>query len=440
MAKEKQSPFLFILRRILTLLVIAFKACLLLPIPLFMVWFSYTVDISGLFQGELAPREVANMMLAGKTVSNYDQMDERQVLELYVQNMTEEQVPETLALGSSRVMQLNQALVGGRFFNGGMSGASFMDIANVWYLFERADKIPQNLILCVDPWLFNGASAADLNKNADTELFSEFMEKGLGLVSDYEEPDTLALWKALVDPAYFQGNVRYYLKQRETGNVTTEDGNDIPFKELSGDVSQLDQAIKFSDGSIQYPLSFRSWNHDQVMAEALLQAGTIDALHGFDTMDPYWTDLFDQFIQHVQSKGVHVTFLLTPYHPFICRHVHNNPEGLEGFFQVEPWLREYASAHNIPVYGSYHAGRAGIPESLFFDGLHCRGEALRLIFPGVENARLGLPSLYSQRYAEQYPDYSGLLIGTDSDVPQPDAEWFNQTVTENEQALTAQAA
>ena len=33
----------------------------------------------------------------------------------------------------------------------------------------------------------------------------------------------MALWKALVDPAYFQGNVTYYLKQRQTGAVLTEE-------------------------------------------------------------------------------------------------------------------------------------------------------------------------------------------------------------------------
>ena len=429
MEKQRSLPFR-ILHRILVLFAIAFKACLFLPIPLFMIWFSYNVDVSGLFQGELAPREVANMLLEGKTVSNYDQMDERQVLELYVQNMTPEQVPDTLALGSSRVMQLNQEIVGGHFFNGGMSGAAFMDIANNWYLFERADKMPKNLILCVDPWLFNGASASDLNKKADTNLFSEFLEKGLGLVSDYEEPDTLALWKALIDPSYFQGNVRYYLEQRRSGNLVTEDGDSIPFKEVTGDISNLDSAIKFPDGSMQYPVSFRNWTHDEVMAEVLIQAGTMEAMHGFDEMDPYWTNLFDQFIQHIQSKGVNVVFLLTPYHPFICLNIQRNPQGFDGFFQVEPWLRDYAAEHNIPVYSSYHPSRVGIPESLFYDGLHSRGEALSLIFPGIEDAVQGIPSSYVEQYLEKYGDEENsrnALVGIDPNCVVPDAEWFQQT-------------
>lgn len=429
--KPNETVLHFLLRRTIIMLIILFKFCLFLPIPIFMVLFSYRVDISGLFQGDLAPREVAFMLLDGNTVSNYDQMDERQVLELYVQNLPEDQVPETLALGSSRVLQMTSEIAGGSFFNGGMSGAGLMDIANSWYLFERADKLPKNLILCVDPWLFNGDSAADLNKKADSQLFAEFMEKALGRPTDYQEPDKLALWKALVDPAYFQGNVRYYLQQHAAGQATNENGDSIPFQPLTGDISQLDQAVKRADGSVQYPYSFRSWDHDQVMAEVLNQAGTMVAMHGFTHMDSYWTTLFADFVAHVQQKGVHVIFLLTPYHPFICLNVQRNPQGLEGFFQVEPWLRDYAEKHNIPLYGSYHAGRIGIPEAMFFDGVHCKGDALKLIFPGIKDAQQGLPTVYQELYLEKYGDVfnsRNALIGIDPDCPVPDADpkWFAQ--------------
>lgn len=416
----------FLAIRLLTFAEIGLKFCLFLPILLFMVWFNYTVDVSGLFQGELAPRQVANLLLEGSTVSGYDQMDERQVLEVYVQNLTE--APDTLALGSSRVLQLSEDLVGGgSFFNAGISGAGPMDVMNIWYLFEREDKLPETLILEVDPWLFN--ADPDINRNSDSELFAEFLEKGLGINADYEEPDTVALWKALVDPAYFQGNVTYYLKQRQTGAVLTEDGDDIPFKAVTGSIDALDYGVKRADGSIQYPLNFRSWNYDQVMAEVLAQAGTLNALHGFDQMDPYWTDLFTRFIEHVQAKGVNVVFLMTPYHPFIVLHVYNNPEGFTGFFEVEPWVREYAAMNGIPVYGSYHAGRVGIQESMFFDGLHCKPEALQLMFPGVQAALAGEQTAYETLYLEEYGDVensAGALIGYDAACVVVDQDWLAQ--------------
>lgn len=426
--KKETSPAVYWLRRTLLGISVLLKACLLiLPILGFMVWFNYTVDSSGLFQGEVEPRNVASMLLNGQTVSNYDKMDERQVLALYVQNLPEDRIPDTLALGSSRVMQLNQDIVGSSsFFNGGLSGASFMDIANTWYLFERAGKLPKNLILTVDPWLFNGDAASDLNRKSDSALFAEFLEKALSIPSDYKEPDPMEIWKALIDPAYFQGNVQYYLKQKKS-SAQNSNASDSPFFPVTGDISNLDYAVKFPDGSIQYPVGFRTMNTEQVLNEALGQAGTLSEMHGFSQMDPYWTNLFDQFIQHVQQQGVNVVFLLTPYHPFIALHAHNNPEGLEGFFQVEPWLREYASTHNIPLYGSYHAGRVGIPESLFFDGIHAKGDALRLMFPGIEQAILGQRTAYEEQYLSKYGDQENTknaLMGTDAGCVVIDPEWF----------------
>lgn len=65
------------------------KLALCLPILAFMVWFSYTVDRSGLFQGELAPRRIVDLMLQGYDVTNFDSMDEREVVQLYAQDVAE---------------------------------------------------------------------------------------------------------------------------------------------------------------------------------------------------------------------------------------------------------------------------------------------------------------------------------------------------------------
>lgn len=426
--KPRMHP---VLRRLLTFGIIGIKFLLFAPVILFMIWFSYKVDISGLFQGELAPREVATMLLSGETVSNYDQMDEREVLKLYVQNLSEEEIPNTIAIGSSRVMQLTKELVGtDSYYNAGVSGAGAMDIMNAFYLFDAAEKLPQNLILEVDPWIFNGISADDLNSKADHDLFDSFLKNCLNINTSSETPNKLENWKALLDPAYFQGNVKYYLKQKKSQTPTDEDGSAIPFHAVASDFETPDYAIKRPDGSICYPSDFRNWSHDQVLAETLVQAGTIASMHGFDEMDPYWTNLFEQFISYVQGKGVNVVFLLTPYHPFIIKHVYNNPQGLNGFFQVEPWLREYAEKNNIPIYGSYHASRVGIPESLFFDGIHCKGEALRLMFPGISAALQQEQTAYQIDYYNTYnpqkPDLVGnALIGFTADCLVVDEDWFD---------------
>lgn len=426
---------LFLIKRLLLLLEAGLKLCLFLPIVVFMLWFSYKVDISGLFQGELAPREVTTMLLDETNVSNYEQMDERAILALYAQNVEESAMPKTLAVGSSRVLQMDEGMVGTSFFNVGMSGASAMDIMSSYYLFVRAGKTPENLIICIDPWLFNPIAAAELNQKSDVELYDEFLKEGLGLDVDYEKPDTVELWKALVDPAYFQGNVTYYLRQRSTGIAETEEGERIPFHPIASPIGNYDFAVKRGDGSIYYPQNFRSWSEEEVLNEALAQAGTLTAMHGFDGMDPGLTSRFDQFVQYARRQGSNVIFLLTPYHPFICLHVYNNPQEFAGFFEVEPWLRSYAQKNGIPLYGSYHPSRVGIPEALFFDGVHCKPEALKMMFPGVKAAVKNKQTVYQSLYLRDWGDElnaKDALVGFEGNSVVVSDEWlrFAQKATD----------
>ena len=75
MKRKKDSFGLRLARRLFLGTKILFKLALLLPIPIFMVAFSYKVDRSGLFQGDLAPRQVVDLLLEGKDVTNFEQMD-----------------------------------------------------------------------------------------------------------------------------------------------------------------------------------------------------------------------------------------------------------------------------------------------------------------------------------------------------------------------------
>ena len=60
----------------------------------------------------------------------------------------------------------------------------------------------------------------------------------------------MELWKALADPAYFQGNVDYYIKNRGQTTVTDDDGNTIEFNPVQGDPYDQTTTIKRSDGSV----------------------------------------------------------------------------------------------------------------------------------------------------------------------------------------------
>ena len=112
-----------------------FKFALFIPILVFMVWFSYTVDRSGLFQGELAPRR------------NFEQMNEieREVVQLFAQDVPD--TPEVIGIGSSRVLQFTRELVGtDSFFNMGVTGADVRDNMTSYYKMVCYGKAPKVLM------------------------------------------------------------------------------------------------------------------------------------------------------------------------------------------------------------------------------------------------------------------------------------------------------
>ncbi len=136
--------------------------------------------------------------------------------------------------------------------------------------------MPKVLIWSVDPWVLYGDEAA-FDKRADVELYNEFLTMVLGVESDYEEEDRVALWKALVAPAYFQGNVDYYLKNRGQSVVTDDEGIPIVFIPVDGNPYEQPTTIKRSDGSVLYDLAFRDAISDQerALAAAPVIAGRV---------------------------------------------------------------------------------------------------------------------------------------------------------------------
>lgn len=362
----------------------AFKCLLLVPILVFMVVVSYNVDRSGLFQGALAPRRIVDLMLEGYDVTNFEQMDERQVVQLYAQDVPE--APEAIGIGSSRVLQFNRENTGvDSFFNMGVTGADVRDNMTSYYKMVSYGKTPKVLIWSLDPWVFYGSEAA-FDSRADADLYNEFLTKVLNVPTDYEEPDKIELWRALADPAYFQGNVDYYVKNHGQAIVTDDDGNPIEFNPVEGDPYDQPTTIKRSDGSVLYDVAFRNQSADQIRTLAAEACMSFNSVHmeGFDEMSETQIQAFDSFIKYAQSQGTTVILVLSPWHPYLYGYLLTEPDNHKGFFQVENWVRQYAADNNIPLYGSYDPECIeGLQETDFFDGLHCSGTGIELFFPGV---------------------------------------------------------
>lgn len=356
------------------------KVALLLPIPVFLLWYSFSIDRNGWFQGDQYEREVALAMLDGNAISNFEKMDERQITKLYAQNLSEPL--DVISLGSSRVLQLTEDIVGtDSFFNAGMVGAEQPDVMSSYYLFDRAEKIPKTVIFCVDPWIFSTAPEATTYRRVDWTMYNEFLHYGLGQqdVDVTSSEENMALWLSLTSPAFFQENLHYYIENKETGMRPSV---------VTGDLYTQLTDIKMPDGSILYQMNLRNITSEDAYHLALTAINnSFVNCEGFYEMDASLVQLFSEFIQYMQSKGSTVVLMLTPYHPVVYEKVLEQPERYSGFFQVESWLRSYALQNNLALYGSYDPMAAGCTEEDFYDGWHVKGSGIAKFFPGISGVQ-----------------------------------------------------
>ena len=350
--------------------------CLIAPIFITAFWFNYTVDRSGYFQGDQFVRDIALMLLDGQNVSGYEQMDERQVSRLLVQNA--KKPPNTVALGSSRILQMDSKTAGTNdFFNYGMVGADYMDVLGTFYLMDKAEKLPENIIIGFDPWLLNGNDDA-LDKRSDKQLFAEFATKELGVDMGYQAKDESDKYRALFSLSYFQGNLEYYFRDALLEKKPSP---------VLGDIENQITETKRGDGSVYYTKELRNATREEADALAMAQAGTFLRMQGYEAPDKTLLQIYDKFFTLAEQKDVNIILVLTPYHPLLWNIVWAQKADFPGFFETEAAVRALAERHNIPVYGSYNPyALEDIGSDDFYDGLHVRTSGIAKFFPGMPEA------------------------------------------------------
>ncbi len=371
-------------RGVLTGLKVLSRVVFLLPIPLFMVWFSFNVDVSALFKGEVDQynRDVAEAMINGQAIDSYDRMNERAVLGELAEII--EQPYDTISIGSSRILQLRSAVVGkGTFMNCGVSMGDFVDMLGLYYLFDRADKLPQNVILSIDPWIFD-ANAFDTNPRSDVALYNEFLSVCLGRETSYEaQPVTADRYLALLTPSYFQGNLREYRTNLENGGAPVAEYT--PPAVVTGDIYAQSENIKLSDGSVLYGVAFRTAPEEAVNERAYLEhANAFTWMEPGATINKGLAALFEDYIAYLQSRGVNVIFYLQPYNPYTYEYAAEYRDEWGLLFDVEDYINSLAVERNIPVYGCYNPYVAGCFLEDYYDGLHLKDDKIGDILPTME--------------------------------------------------------
>lgn len=368
------------LSRLVSTVRLAAGALLFTPLLALIIYVNYSVDCQGYYLGDLDLRNIVEMILDGKDIVGFDLIlsRQREVLDTLVANMSDNTVPETIALGSSRAMQFSQEIVGTSFYNSSLSGADFYELLCEFYVYDRRGRLPQNVIIGIDPWIFNLDIDAQ-SKRADPMMYAEFVSERLGIPIPYETEDTSQDWQYLFDLSYFQGNLE------SLQNEVVTDGEVQPVPD-GVDPYTLETEVRRPDGSIIYGFSYRNRTQEEIDADILFQANGMAFLANYPEPDAERLAIFEAWIQYMQEKGINVFFFLGPYPPAEYDHALENAEEYGGFLGTEEAIRALGRKYNIPVYGSYDPYAVPVENSDFYDGLHPRYECVAQLFPGIPKA------------------------------------------------------
>ncbi len=98
-------------------------------------------------------KQISDILLSGNNVTNIGNYDERALQRLLVKNS---RIADTVVLGSSRMMLYGEQIFGKlNIQNSAVSGATLEDLIGIYQIYKSENKLPKNIIIGVDPWIFN---------------------------------------------------------------------------------------------------------------------------------------------------------------------------------------------------------------------------------------------------------------------------------------------
>lgn len=297
------------------------------------------------------PAHIANALITSKAVFVFN-MDERDFIRSRInyENLS----PETLVIGSSRIMQIGNNTYKSKVINLGVSGSSIQDDIAITNMATKKFK-PSTILVGADPWLFNSSSG----QNRWMSLNYEFAE-------------------AL---SVLEGNSNTNIINRDTKS-TTDDLLRRSLKnfyqficrykyDANNDIPETKDKIR-RDGSRVYNISYSS--KTEIEKEQELP----DLLNY--SMSPYTFSeksqkYFEMFIKHY-TKNYKVILVLTPYHPKLYEMMMKKQKT---HIKIEGEFRNLANKLNIQIIGSYDPARAGCANIDFYDGMHPKDGCMKRI-------------------------------------------------------------
>jgi hypothetical protein len=332
--------------------------------------FNYKIDGLGLFGNSNHLLKAAKALTNGKMIAGLKNNDERLFQELIIKNLQVKN--DVIAIGSSKTILLRKRFFLEdkiNFFNHSVSGASLEDYIAIVGLYESIHGyLPHEIILGIDPWVFNKYSDQTRWKS-----LSKYYNYEINKIYNITHTSATTVvntskWKQLINYEYTVLNINTFKNLLQ---------NDWQFFYITETID-IDDSIKESDGSIHYPNKLRHPNYDKVKKSAIKHArGQVYSLSNYKRLDN--TQLFNDFIKYLQLNGTEVIFYLPAYHPnsydLLIKNIKYKYLNI-----AEDYLVNFAKENNIKIKGSYNPHTGNFTYKNFFDAMHGEESIVENIF------------------------------------------------------------
>ena len=135
-------------------------------------------------------------------------------------------------------------------------------------------------------------------------------------------------------------------------------------------VSDANSFIRYSDGTIKYPIELKH-NIDDIKNYAL---GEVYGLKGFNKLNKVNNREFNNFIEEIKKDGTYIFFIKYPYPPII------NQKILKKYpliIETDKLINKTSNLYNVKIIGSFYPEKLNIIDSDFYDGMHLTPSGLK---------------------------------------------------------------
>lgn len=357
MTKSKYLTYLFVL----TIFSMQGLACLI----------NYFIDFSHQWSDY---DKLAKLAINGKTVAVPRSYNEREFQHQIIRNL--QSVPNTIVIGSSRGMYLGKEILNSNtVYNHCVSGGNLFDYFAILGLYKQyCDKIPDNIIFEVSPWVFSDVSPEGrwtenyYYRIAAIDFYKFITDKNQVFIKyfPFKSPVFSFTYMYTNITNTLQNCIKYgYKKGLKINDFLIQESND-----------EKEQA-DLPDGVIRYPFEVENKNEGRTKKVKDSSNGAVkyqncDEMKSLSNLK--YND-FKSLILWLKMQNVNMTFFLAPFSRSQSEWIYkknSNPV----FLTIEKQLLDLSKELGIRFIGGYNADKFNLSDDEFSDFMHGDKESI----------------------------------------------------------------